>query len=215
MGFSALSEVLVGADLRGALFEAQTLSYRLLILKCYRNRMLPIGNDPTILDIHNPYYNTLRSNFDAWDSAAVEEQMSDDGVLTQAVRSTILIRGKKRTKRAKKQSSRVLREAKKMWKLRYYGENKDILDAIYLIHKAFRESFLNIRLTLRTELYECIPEFLTIKLNNQIYLVRSLYLLDEGENRYRLRRDIVSSSNNLRDLQLEIVPYIFEKIYMK
>lgn len=214
MGFSILTKVLVDADLRAALFDAQTLSYCLLISKSYRNKNISIGEDPSILDIQNSYYAALRESYNAWDAEAVDEQMADDVILTLTVKSVVRTRGKKRCKRAKKQSARVLREAKKMWKAKHYGDDKDIISAINLIHLAFRESFLNVRIILTRDLYESIPENLTFKIGDETHLVRSLYSYNKEENRYILKRSIISSPHNMRDFQLAIAPYIFEKIYM-
>lgn len=216
MGFSVLTNALNGMALRGGLFDAQALAYRKITSIQWRDTVLPVGEDEAVYDLDNDFYDALKDKFDDWNSEAVERELRAGSDLAQAVNSVVKIRGKS-IKRAKKQSTRVMREVNKMWKQGYYGEeNKELRHALDDMHRAFRESFVNIRFTLREDAYNCIPKDLSVTLKNGDKLnVSSLYTFDEAINKYRMQDNVHLSATDLRLLQLTIAPYIFAKIYGK
>ncbi len=210
MAFETLNNTLNGADLRRALFDAQSISYRLISLNKYRNEPINIGENQ---NKQNNYYNTLRLIFNDWNTDAVDEQMSYNDDLTNAVKAVVTTRGIRRVKRAKKQSSRVWREVNRMWKQGFYGKDEEIHKAIDLLHKAYRETFINIRTKLRPELYSCIPDTLIISLTNRREIVKNLYIFDDSRKAYILNKDLISSTEDLKKLQFLIAPYVFKAIY--
>jgi len=207
MAFEILRDTLAGDDLRQALFDAQSLSYRLTTMKTFRNEPIRINGKGA-----NRYYSDLREIFNEWDSDAVDEQISNNDDLTKAVKSVVRTRGIRRIKKAKKQSSRVMREVNKMWKRGLYGEDRDIYDAIVLLHRAYRETFVTVRTKLRTELYACIPDDLSISLSTRREIVKNLYDFDSSKDAYVLNKNLIPSSRDIRELQLLIAPYVFEAI---
>jgi len=210
MAFEKLNNTLNGADLRRALFDAQSISYRLISLKKSRNEPIKIGES---MIIHNNYYNVLRVIFNDWNSDAVDEQMSYNDDLTNAVKSVVTKRNIRRVKRAKKQSSRIWREVNRMWKQGFYGRDEEIHKAIDLLHKAYRETFINVRTKLRPELYACIPDTLVISLPSRKEIVKNLYVFDDSRKAYILNKDIIYSAKDLRELQFLIAPYVFKAIH--
>lgn len=207
MAFEILCNTLAGNDLRQALFDAQSLSYRLTTIKSFRNEPILIGeNEP------NTYYSDLRVIYNEWNSNAVDKQISNDDDLTIAVKAVVRTRGIRRVKKAKKQSSRVMREVNKMWKQGLYGKDRSIYEAIKLLHMAYRETFLNVRTKLRAELYNSIPDDLCITLSTRKEIVRNLYEYDKLTDRYILNKNLVISSRDIRMLQFLIAPYLFECI---
>ncbi|MCI8796146.1 MAG: hypothetical protein HFG89_04730 [Dorea sp.] len=219
MSFSILSNSLVNKDnstaLRKGLFEAQTLSYRKILSQSWRDELLP---DIECLS-KNTYYKVLQTLFDDWDAAAVLSQLTENDDLTKAVNS-LRIKGCKSIRRSKKQSTRVYKEVRKMWKKGYYGcpkeREKEMEDALKNIHKAFRESFIILRLVLRKEVYDCIPSKLKVTLHNgNIYNISSLYIYDKALNKYKLDQEITFTFKDLRYIQLSITPYIFSKIHIR
>lgn len=219
MSFSILSNSLVNQDnstaLRKGLFDAQTLSYRKILAQSWRDELLP---DIECLS-KNTYYKVLKSLFDDWDAAAVLNQLTENDDLTKAVNS-LRIKGYKSIRRAKKQSTRVYKEVRKMWKRGYYGcpkgREKEMEDALKNIHKAFRESFVILRLSLKKEIYDCIPDNLKVTLHNgNIHNISSLYIYDETVNKYKLDPEITFTSRDLRYIQLSMTPYVFPKIHIR
>lgn len=224
MGYEILSEVLAGDTLTGGLFDAQTISYKKIISKNWRDHILPIGQDKTVFNPNNTYYTALKTKFDSWDTQAIDNlennqnPTSGQTYLVQAVNSVAKMKGRKTIKRAKKQSNRVIREVRKIWKQGLYGDKKeratDLKDALELIHKAFLESFIYMRSSLRKDLFDCIPANLQIKLNSGLEMtVTSLYEYSKDLDKYVIREDIAISKTDMRNLQLLIAPYLFNKIY--
>lgn len=219
MGFSILSNSLVNQGnstaLRNGLFEAQTLSYRKILKRFWRDELLP-----NIMCIpQNTYYNVLKSDFDNWDAVSVSNQLAKDDDLTKAV-NCLHIKGHKSIRRSKKQSTRVYKEVRKMWKKGYYGcpkgKEKEMEDALKNIHKAFRESFVILRSSLKKEIYNCIPDNLEITLQNgNIHNISSLYIYDESVKKYKLDQEVKFTARDLRYIQLSITPYIFSKIHIR
>lgn len=227
MGYSVLKNTLEGIDLRIALFDVQSLSYRIITQRKYRDIPLPIGdNGYAGYNPNNTYYDALKEKFDLWNANAVqdiyEKELDGDGnyvnkELLKIVQSVIKINGKRRIRRAKKQSTRVIKEVRKMFQRGYYGnKNEELKKALELFHKAFRESFVIIRTTLPPSIYKCIPQDLSITLyNGETYNLSSLYQPDVEVKRYLLRKDIQISFTDLRNIQILIAPHIFEEIHLK
>ena len=223
MGYEILSEVLTGVALKNGLFDAQTLSYRKIIPKSWRDYQIPIGQDKTIFDPNNTYFMALKVKFDNWNMTTIDALENNQNptlgqtYLIQAVNSVAKIKGRKTIRRAKKQSNRVIREVRKMWNQGYYGDKKvtDLKKALELIHEAFRESFIYTRPVLRKSLYDCIPTNLEITLTTGVAMpVSSLYKYSEALDKYVISDDVVMSQTDMRKLQLLIAPYLFEKIYL-
>lgn len=209
MGFYILTKVLSNYNLTIALFDAQTLSYRKILVHAYRNTRIPKIN------VNNNYYTSLETSFNNWDAAAIEFEFSNNTDLAKAVNCVVKFKGK-RPRQAKKNSTRVMREVNRMWKQGFYNsKDLELKKALVLIHKAFREAFINIRKVLTEDIYNCIPDNLTIDLKGSKQNIKSLYYFDASVGKYRLRSDIKLSPTDLRKMQLTIVPYVFEKIYGK
>lgn len=225
MGYSILTDTLSGNELRVGLFDAQTLSYRKIMPRRWRENSLPVEEKDIFYNSDDLYYRALKDSFDSWNTQNVESAFAQNDDLCKAVNSIVKIRGKRSIKKMKKQSTRVLREVRKMWKRGYYVDKRRKMSleterqlkfALEIIHKAFRESFIVIRTALRPDVYSRIPQDLVVILGNgEERTVSSLFAFDEISGRYKLNQKIRFSSIDLRCIQLAIVPYIFSTIHKR
>ena len=215
MGFLILATTLMEDALTRGLFDAHTLSYRVIMFQNDRNRSFYIDEDK--FQIHNRYFYVLCDHFNDYVPDEVQKQLSIRDHLTEAVLSTVGWQGKKRINKTKKRCTKIKREVNAMRKMGYYGNSRDekkmAKESAELMDLFFRESFVNIRRRINRTWFNAIPDNLTINIKNKVYGVKSLYSFDKASDVYRLNTDIVTCSTIARDVQVAIAQYLLPVIY--
>lgn len=207
-GFGCLANFNTGEALKYSLFDAQVMAYKIII-----NRYLRDINMPIEAEVDEVYYKELLYEFNSLTNIEIDRDQAR--VMIDIVIDVIGSKGDyNKIRKAKKRTTRIYNEVRKMYKNGYYGEKsyqlqKDLLK----LHNAFKEAFINIRRFLRKELYETIPSDLTITmLSGDNMGISDIYIWDEVNKYYKLNPEIRFSKTELRKVQLTISSFIFDRI---
>ena len=158
MGYEGFKKYLRGIDLREALFEAQAFSYKLIMQRRDRNQKITITPPPKNKMYENDILDYVIERFNGFTIAGVDKHIQERKDFYKIAKSILFCTNCHNMKRAKKQSTRVMREVKKMWKDGCYDEkNTNELAGLECFHKAYRETFLIVRTRLPQKVYNLIP----------------------------------------------------------
>ncbi len=207
-GLIRLTYRLKGDALRQALYDAQALAYKLVISHYLRDIDMPIEAED------ERYYQELVDEY----NKMTNEIINDDSFTKNLINIVIEVIGKpgdyNKFKKAKKRTTRVYKDIRKMYKNGFYGiKNSELEKELLKLHFAFKESFINFRRCLKYEYYELIPDNIDITLyNGNTVKMSDLYINNTLNNCYVINPELKLAKTDLRLIQLTISKYIFNSI---
>lgn len=184
------------------------LLLKTMLTSSYRDLKIPLNPE----DI--TFFGTFVDKYNLFDQKSYSEYFNGSNKINEFSKLILLLnysKGKKRKRGIKKNSTRIYSDIRKV--CIQYGihiSEPKYCESLKLGYHSYREALINIRTRLRTKLFEAIPSDLSLVLvNGKSIIVKDLYAFEELKKCYVLDKNIQMSKTDLRNLQILIMPYIF------
>ena len=182
-----------------------------------------IATEMQVLGESNKVYLEWRDDYNEYNIIGFDDFMEDDKDFAEAIKKMrgIFKGGKRKNyKRLKKKTTRLHKDIMKICTTNKISVEKhqEFYVGLRAGFFAYREAMVNVRRRLSDELYQLIPDTLSIEKEGKKYKIKDLYKETISHNfapYYCLDDKIKLTKDDLRRIQLEIYPHLFRHVYKR